>query len=55
MSIKNILAGLTLSLLTFATATAGEETSTKYPSRLGVGVHIGFNLGGASPQQCLSQ
>ena len=49
MSIKNILAGLTLSLLTCAMATAGEETSTKSPSRLGVGVHIGFNLGGALP------
>ena len=49
MSIKNILAGLTLSLLTCAMATAGEESSTKSPSRLGVGVHIGFNLGGALP------
>lgn len=50
MSIKNFLASLSLGLLAFATASASEEATTmKYPARFGVGVHIGFNLGGALP------
>lgn len=47
--IKTLLSSLMLASLTFATATASEDVPTKAPARFGVGVHIGFNLGGALP------
>lgn len=49
LRIKNILAGLTLGLIAFAPAVASDDAPAKYPSRFGVGAHIGFNLGGALP------
>lgn len=49
MNIQTILASLCLGLLSFATATASEDTPAKDLSRFGVGVHVGFNLGGALP------
>lgn len=49
MNIKTLLASLCLGLLSFATATASEDTSFQPSSRFGFGLHVGFNLGGSLP------
>ena len=45
--IRSILLSLSVGLLTLPLSAA--ETGDNLPSRLGVGVHLGFNIGGALP------
>lgn len=45
--IRTLLLGLSLGLLALPARAA--ETGDEQPSRLGVGVHLGFNIGGALP------
>ena len=45
--IRTLLLGLSLGLL--ALPARATETGDEQPSRLGVGVHLGFNIGGALP------
>ena len=45
--IRSILLSLSAGLLTLPLSAA--ETGDNLPARLGVGVHLGFNIGGALP------
>ena len=47
ISVRSLLLGLSLGLVTLPALAS--ETGEDTPSRLGVGVHLGFNIGGALP------